>query len=280
MKSARHSTFAFSGIGGRRLVGRQHVPENVKAGVLIVHGYAEHSGRYRHVMEALAKRGFLTMASDHRGHGQSGGTRGDLESFAQLVQDQVRLTDRLQRAVYGLPLFLIGHSLGALVCLDLARQESRFSGAILSSSAVAVPPHISRRSIALAQVLATIAPRMPIQKHFDPTRATRDPIIQDQMRTDPLGYRGRIRARTGQQILAAQSRLQAALPKIRIPALVCHGSDDPTIPVQTAAQLHARLGSTDKELQVFKGLRHELHQEPERQRVLGRWSVWMNRRTG
>ena len=280
MNPAQHGTFAFTGLGGRRLFGRHCRVPSPRAIALIVHGYAEHSGRYLHVMDAFAARGIASIAADHRGHGQSGGTRGDLEAFAAVVEDQRRLLDRAAAPAEGLPLFAVGHSLGALVCLELTRRDNRVSGIVLSSAAVAVPPHIHPRSILLARALSRVAPRLPIQRHFDPTRATRDPAVQAQMRADPLGYRGRIRARTGQQILDAQARLSDVLPTIRTPALICHGGQDPTIPVPAAAQLHARLGSTDKELAVFPSLRHELHQEPERDEVLGRWGVWMRRRTG
>ena len=85
------------------------------ASVLLVHGLGEHSGRYEHVGEQLARSGLDVSAYDHRGMGGSGGPRGDVDRWSTYHDD---LADRLldvRAHAAGRPVVLYGHSLGGLI---------------------------------------------------------------------------------------------------------------------------------------------------------------------
>lgn len=268
----------YQGWGGRRLWTLQRPHPDPIGGVLVLHGYSEHSGRYRHVIDALAERGFASMAPDHRGHGRSASLLGDMEDLDAVIEDWRRLADRLARLAPGRPLYVLAHSMGAMLAVRLLGRDRRWAGAVLNGTPVAVPDQISPIATGLARVLGGVAPWLPLQPFYDPDRASRDPAIAAASLADPLQYKGWIRAGTGSQMLGAIRDARAIAPTLRLPVLLTHGGVDPTVPVGSSAELHTLLGSLDKELHVFEGLQHEVHNEPERELVLARWTIWLGRR--
>ncbi|RZT01075.1 alpha/beta fold hydrolase [Cuneatibacter caecimuris] len=96
-------------------------PENQPKGIVqLVHGMAEHKERYLAFMEFLARNGFFVVIHDHRGHGKSVKSEEDLgylyeNGAAGLVEDTRQVTDYAKNMFPGLPLILMGHSMGSLV---------------------------------------------------------------------------------------------------------------------------------------------------------------------
>ena len=110
-----------------------------RAGLAIVHGLGEHSGRYDHVGQSLAERGFDCWAGDCRGHGMSPGPRVHVDDFASYAEDAGAILDLA--AAPGRPLFLLGHSQGGLVALLRAlRHPSGLDGVVVSSPILAPHP--------------------------------------------------------------------------------------------------------------------------------------------
>lgn len=266
------------GSGAIRVWSLQRPVPDAVAGVLLLHGYGEHSGRYTHVIEGLAQRGFALVAPDHRGHGRTARVPGDLESVDAILEDLAWAGDALERLAPGRPVYLLGHSMGALLALLLAGRERRWAGAVLNGTALTVPEQISPLARSLARVGGRALPWLGLQRFYDPHRGSRDPAVAAANLADPFQYKGRLRARTGLEVLQAMARAEVVAPTLRLPVLLTHGGDDRTVPIAASARLHTRIGSGDKEFHRFDGLRHEVHQEPERAAVIARWGIWMSRR--
>jgi hypothetical protein len=83
-----------------------------------------------------------------------------------------------------------------------------------------------------------------------------------------LVYRGRIRARTGAEILAVTQRLPGARPRLSVPLLVLHGTDDRICPLAGSVMVHEAVSSADKTLRRYPGLCHEVFNEPQREQIL------------
>ena len=199
----------------------------------------------------------------------------------KLVPDELvtgLVADHLERGVPDRPLFVLAHSMGALLALLLLDRDPRFHGAILNGTPYRIPDHIARSSRVAAQILGGVLPWLPLQRFFDATRATSDPAIHAEVLADPLIYKGWMRAGTGKALLGALSEAHQVVPGLRVPLLITHGGIDRTVPMDASARLHAASGSPDKELHVFDGLLHEVHNEPDRDVVIGRWATWMKRR--
>jgi len=117
-------TGSFPTADGLTLFTRTYLPDTTaRAAVIISHGYAEHSGRYKALAAALVAEGYAVYALDHRGHGQSGGKRASVRVFGEYVGDLGRFIDRVRETRPHPPRFLFGHSMGGLVALQLVLEH-------------------------------------------------------------------------------------------------------------------------------------------------------------
>lgn len=240
------------------------------ATLLLVHGLAEHSGRYEHVGEHFAKAGIETFAFDMRGFGGSGGTRAWVDRWSQLHDDLEERITALRAAAPERPLVLYGHSLGGLVALGYV-LDGRSRPDLLVLSAPAISAAIPAWQRALVGVLGRITPRMVIANRLEDSVLSRDPSVGVAYRADPLNFHGST-ARFGVLAFAEQRRVSAALDRLTIPTLVIHGGDDQLVPTATSQVLESRPGVTRR---VFEGLRHETHNEPEHDLVLDAVVAWI-----
>lgn len=242
------------------------------ASILLVHGIAEHSGRYEHVGRQLAAAGLEVHAYDQRGFGASGGRRAYVERWAETHDD---LEDRL-RAVRaeagGRPVAVFGHSLGGLIALGYALAEPpRPMPDALVLSAPALDSTVPGWKQVLARVLATVAPTMTLANAFDGSLLSRDPSVGEAYLADPLNTHVTT-MRFGAEALAEQARVRAALARLSVPTLVHHGEADALVPPASSEPLAAVPGVTRR---TWPDLRHESHNEPEGSAVIAGVIEWL-----
>src|SRR5262249_41899882 len=145
---------------------RGWIPERVRASVVLVHGFGEHSGRYEHVGQWLAERQFAVHAYDQRGHGRSAGRRCHVDRFDEYLDDLAAVLDDVRAKAPEHPLFLIGHSMGGLVVATFARERSpAVDGAVLSGAALALPEGSNR--IRMARLVRAVLPRLRLSAGLD-----------------------------------------------------------------------------------------------------------------
>ncbi len=246
--------------------------------LLLVHGWAEHGGRYDELGGWLAERGCAVHAYDQRGHGRSGGSRGHVRSFDELLDDLEQVLGEVRRAHAGLPLFLLGHSMGGLVVATfLAERDAALAGAILSGAALALAQSPSRGRVAAARWLRRLAPRLPSGNGVDPQGLSRDPEVVRRYLADPLVHR-RMTVSLASEMLRMLSRTAAAGSRVRVPTLVLHGAEDPICAPQGSRHFAAALRVEGSALQILPGLRHEILNEPEREQLYAAILDWMRRR--
>jgi alpha-beta hydrolase superfamily lysophospholipase len=65
--------------------------------------------------------------------------------------------------------------------------------------------------------------------------------------------------------------------RITIPALIMHGGDDRLVLPYASRKLYEAIASTDKTLKIYEGLRHEIFNEVERDKVLSDVVEWLNK---
>ena len=134
-RASFEETGTFDAPDGLRLFERVwHPPQAPQAGVVLVHGYAEHSGRYDHVAAFLNDRGYAVYAYDLRGHGRSEGRRAFVDTFVRYLNDLGVFLQRVRRRLQDVPLFLMGHSMGGTVCARFyLERRPELAGLVLSS---------------------------------------------------------------------------------------------------------------------------------------------------
>jgi acylglycerol lipase len=242
---------------------------------LIVHGLAEHSGRYDHVGRFLAAKGIDAHALDLRGFGGSGGRRASLERWSQLHDDLQDRVDALRAAAPDRPLVLYGHSLGGLVALGYV-LDGRSQPDLLVLSAPALQASIPRWQRVMVQAIGRIAPGAMIANRLDPDVLSRDPAVGRAYQADPLNEH-RSSLGFGRLALAEQANVGEAIKRLHVPTLVIHGGDDRLVPPAASAVLQ---GLPDCTRKVYPGLVHELHNEPESDAVLGDIVDWIGERVG
>ena len=253
------------------------LPEDLpKAIVLLAHGYAEHAGRYGHVARRLTNAGYAVYAVDHWGHGRSDGEGGYVPRFSAFLDGMAELLTLVEINHGDIPRLLLGHSMGGLIAtLFLIERQQAFVAAAVSGPAIlpAEPP--SRFTVWISRFLSRFFPRLGVLS-LDATGVSRDPAVVAAYQADPLVYGGKIGARLGKEFMDAMAVAQADAPKIRLPILIQHGAADRLTAPAGSRYLFDNVGSTDKRLEIYPGLFHEIYNEPEQGAVLDDLVGWFD----
>ena len=248
-----------------------HVSEP-KAHLLFVHGYAEHAGRYDAFATFLNEHEISFTGYDHRGHGHSDGLKAYIRKFEDLVFDLDEVSTSLN---FDAPVFIMGHSLGGLIALNhLFAKQDLYSGFICSSAALEIDPEMSPFLQKLAPIIGLIFPKMPTEP-LDKTYLTRSPENLQSYMNDPLIYTSGTRARTGAEMLKAIRKSRLRFNEIQLPLLVQHGTADRLTMPGGSSKLHDEAFSSDKAINLYEGLYHELIFEPERAKISKNITDWI-----
>ncbi len=246
--------------------------------VAVVHGYAEHSGRYAGLAAHLVGHGHAVHTYDQRGHGRSDGRRAYVHAFDRYLDDLDLFLASLQARFPEMPLFLFGHSMGgavaALYCLE---RDAAVQGLLLSSPALKISQGVAPILQRLAAVVGRLLPWLPTVR-LDRRLLSRDPDVVAQAEQDPLNFHGRMPARSGAELLRATKRIGRQMEALTVPLLLLHGADDGLTDPAGSADLYRRAASPDKTFHRYDGLYHETFNEPERAQVLAALTGWLNER--
>jgi len=243
------------------------------AAMLIVHGISEHSGRYAEVAEHFVASGIDVLAFDLRGHGETHGRRGYVDRFGQLLDDVEELLE--ERRTLRVPVVLLGHSLGGLICTAYATTD-RPQPDLLVLSAPALAANVPGWQRLIAPVFSFISPTLALPSDFDGALLSRDAAVGEAYRTDPLRVT-KTTVRLGNEIFSAMDRTNDRLSKIQVPTYVLHGTADDLVPPAASAPLEALADVTRV---LHPDLRHECLNEPERDAVLAGIDEWLAPRIG
>ncbi len=245
--------------------------------VILTHGRGEHSGRYGHVARAFAARGLRLWSYDLRGHGRSGGGRGDVPSYEALLDDLKQVVDFVKARQIG-PLFLLAHSLGGQITLNyLLRREFQGAGAIIASPYLRLAFAPPRWRLALAGTARWLWPSLTQPTPLPWTRLSRDQAHLASF-PDPELTHHLISARMYHAVRTGALAALAGAPKLRIPLLLIHGAEDQVTSVEATRDFYGRLGSPDKALKIYPQMLHETFNEIGREQVIDDILAWIEER--
>lgn len=251
-----------------------------RATVALLHGLAEHAGRYAALAERLNAANIELVAVDLRGHGRSPGARTWVERFDEYLNDAHALLESASRP--GTPLFLMGHSMGGTIATlfaierlaTLAGEVQPVTGLILSSPALAPGKDVPRWMLAASRVVSRLWPRYKAMK-IEPSLLSRDPRIVEANRCDALVHHGAVPARTGAEILAAMARIEQGRGSLRLPVLVYHGAADKLTEPEGSRAFVQHVGSPDRTLTLYDAAFHETMNDLDRERVIDALTRWI-----
>jgi alpha-beta hydrolase superfamily lysophospholipase len=213
------------GAQGAELFWRLWEASAPRATLLLVHGLGEHSGRYDSFARALVDEGTSVFSFDLRGHGRSSGPRGDVDAFPRFLEDLLGMEEEMDRQLpEKMPRFLMGHSLGGLICIHrLQVFRGPYVGAVISAPwlATSLPDWVR----SLGRFLGLALPNLPLPAGLNPQRLTRDPDMIRAWREDPLIHT-RITGRFLREVERVQAKaLVSGIPRDLPTLFLVPGSD-------------------------------------------------------
>lgn len=271
----------FSGARGKKIYYQSWLPEGEpKAVLMVVHGLAEHSGRYMNVVEHFVPKGYAVYGLDHIGHGKSEGPRVFLNRFDDFTITLKIFFDMIQAEQPGKPVFIVGHSMGGLISsYYLLDHQDELAGAVLSGAGVKVPSNVSATTVTMGKIFSTLLPKFGILG-LDATMVSRDPAVVDAYVNDPLVYTGKTTARLAAEMLGAMQRVSNEAGKITLPVTIVHGGEDKLVDPEASEMLYEKVSSTDKTIKIYEGYYHEVFNDPGYEIVLGDVEAWLEKHLG
>lgn len=254
---------------GLRLFLRRWEPgPPARAVAVVCHGGFEHGGRYGGVAAALAGEGFRTYAGDLRGCGRSAGLMGHVDSFDDYLGDLASFVARALEEAAGLPVFLVGHSMGGLLALMhlQGQADPRIRAGVISGPLLRLAFEPPGWKTAVGKVLSGVLPRLRLAHGLAAEHLSRDPDVVRAYGDDPLVF-DRCSTRWYTAMVEAMARANAG-PAPRIPTLWLHGEDDRINHIEGTRAFLTRPDALGARLVAYPGMYHEVFNEVGRERVL------------
>jgi alpha-beta hydrolase superfamily lysophospholipase len=261
------SEWTWKSFDGLDMYARGWAPQGKpRAAIMLVHGHGEHVVRYDHVAAALTKKGYAVLGFDLRGHGKSGGPRGNTPSYKALLDDISAFSLQVDERYAGVPRFLYGHSMGGNLVINYTlRRKPDLRGVIATSPWLKLaftPPAVQ---VILARVVGSITPKYFLHSPVDAANLSHDQKVVSAYEKDPLVH-DIITARLLAVIHDSGLWALEHASEFPLPLLLMHGAADPITSARASREFAQKAG--DKvTLKEWDGLYHEIHNEPEQEQI-------------
>lgn len=252
---------------GLKLFACEWIPkkQEPKGLIFICHGYAmECSITMNSTAVRLAKAGFAVYGMDYEGHGKSAGLAGYVSNFDAIVDDcsthYTNISEKEENK--GKMRFLMGESMGGGVALLLQKKKPEFwDGAVLVAPMCRIADEMKPHPIVI-KILTKLSNYIPTWKLIPGQDivdvAFKVPEVREQIRANPYCYKGRLRLKTGNEILRVSTEIEQTLKEVSLPFIVLHGGDDKVTDKKVSEELYNVASSTDKTLKLYPGMWHGL----------------------
>ncbi|WP_373281339.1 alpha/beta fold hydrolase [Nocardia transvalensis] len=204
--------------------------------------------------------GPVVYGADHQGHGKSAGERVVIRDYEDVVADVRRVEERARGEYPGMPVVLVGHSMGGMIA---ARYAQEYGGGL--AALVLSGPVIGSWVEATSLLELDEIPYTPI----DVTTLSRDPEIGRAYEEDPLVWHGPFRRPLLEALARCLETINAGGDLGGLPMLWVHGGDDQLVPLPASRVGVERIRGTNFAERVYPGARHEIFNETNKDKVLG-----------
>jgi alpha-beta hydrolase superfamily lysophospholipase len=238
---------------------------------LLAHGYGEHIGRYEYVADHLRRHGAAVYGPDHMGHGKSAGERVLIPDFEDVVSDLHTVEDHARDRHPGLPVVLIGHSMGGMIAARYAQRYGEGLTALVLSGPVLGPWRPIKALLGVEKI-----PDTPI----DPATLSRDLSVGEAYAADPLVWHGPFKRETVEAFDRCLSTIATGGRLGALPTLWVHGEADELVPLSETRVGVEEIRGDDLTEIIYPGARHEVFNETDKDEVLGDVTAFAARHTG
>jgi alpha-beta hydrolase superfamily lysophospholipase len=249
--------------------------QNPRAVMVIVHGLAEHAGRYDYVTRKLNENEISVYRFDLRGHGRSGGLRGSNDDPDNFLKDTDLVVRMALKENQGKPIFMLGHSMGGLIAAGYgAGHADVLKGMILSGAALDFLPAFGDLGKTYTEAMGN-----EVSPNSLAAAICRDPEVVKAYEEDPLVLKGVTLRLLYTTFIQGIERLHQNILSYRIPCLILHGGNDLLIPHSSPQWFYDHILSQDKTLKIYPECYHEiLNEKEEKDLVIADMVGWMNLR--
>jgi len=251
---------------------------NIKAIVLISHGYIEHSLAYYRLAHKLVENNYGVYAMDHVAHGKSDGVRGVIPNYQILYSDYIEFANKIGKQYETLPLFLFAHSMGTLVATLSINGIHNLKAVILSAPAIFSGPASSSpfgirclfpltqtsAAVCLTSITATLDPQGSAAPLLPSAVCSNEEVIQE-MQEDNRRNPAYVTNKSAQQLLRMIRAAKEEITHVEIPFFVFHGDQD-LIALKSSSEYifkHAKTNIMYRKLHIFPNAKHEIIREKD-----------------
>lgn len=254
----------FTSFDGTKIFYRYSGEVESKKAFVIVHGLLEHSGRYIDLIERCSSWGFSVFIPDLRGHGNSEGHRGDVESFQHYLLDLKTLYDMLFTYGYR-EFYLLGHSMGGLIVVRFIQEYQEFikqTKTVILSSPFLGWKDVSSLRLNFIKILSLIAPSLYLTNVVNPDHLSHSKEIASKYRNDPLIH-NKVTIRLIVEIDRSMKILREKLNELFPPLLLLVSRKDYLVDTESAMDIFNKINSPLKEYHIFPESYHEIFNEDD-----------------
>lgn len=272
----------FPGVDGLQLFYQSWYPKGEPKAVLaIVHGLGGHSDKYRNIVEYFVPKQYAIYSLDQRGHGRSPGRRGHINHWSEFREDLRAFHQLILAQQPKCPIFLLGHSLGAVIVFDYVLRYPQ-AGSTLSG-VIALAPAIGKVGVSpfrllLGKLLSQVWPSFTLSTGLDLAAGTRDEKMLALYTQDSLRH-SLASARLATEYFATVTWIYNHAPEWQVPLLILHGGADRVALPEGSEILYQMIACKDKLRIEYPDAYHELQDDLNYQEVLADLETWLDQHT-
>ena len=259
---------------GTRLFFQINGVEDASKTFVIVHGFAEHSGRYTEITEQLNQAGYNVLSFDLRGHGRSRGTRGYIDSLAQYSEDLHVAICRATKTFGVKSVTLLAHSMGALIASHYAtKYPAKLDAVIMSCPLFKIKVDVPKWKYKAAKLASTFTPKLALPNDLDPKYLSHNETEVKKYTEDPLVFKY-VRARWFWEVIKSEAETLKKAKNFKIPLLLQIGSADRVVCPEQAKAWYNECGSKYKTMLVYENFYDDIYNEADKQRPVSDMISW------
>jgi acylglycerol lipase len=270
----------YIGYDGTRMYMANWLPDdmNPRALLVVAHGLGSHGGDFASMGEYLAERGIAVFAPDLRGFGHYSGRKGHVMRFDEYIEDMDNLVMQVKDRFLNKLTYVFGSSFGGVVVIRyVTRYPNIVDGLMLQVPGLSPTLGVGKAEYAMGRLLSLLNVKRYVDNKVDFSKTTRSPEVAKKHESDPLRFQ-MVTPRFGIEGLKAAKEAFLSAGLIHMPVLLQQAGADMMVDPDRIREFYDNLASTDKTWILYDGLYHELHEEPEKERVLGDMMQWLEKR--